>query len=745
MNLIKSDASNESKLTAQELFAKGLELFQKGQGHEAEIFFTQSLALDPDHLDALNLAGICAFQRQDYENALCLLHQANTINSQSPYTHNTLGLIYQDLQCHTEALNHFDLALGLQANLPEVHNNRGNALKSLSQSQKAIESYKKALELRPEYTEAHNNLGVTLQELGKLEDALACFERAIQLNHNYAEAFNNAGNTFQQANNYQMAIECYEKALQINPNYVDAYINCGNTFKASKEFDRALDCYKKVIQVESRSSLAHYLMGEVYYEIGNARAAQLSYQTAIEIKPDFPEARFAFAVAQIPKVFTSNDSIEQTRKRFKEELDSLEQWLPTSKAIKGFTGIGGHQPFYLAYQELDNKDLIARYSNLGTTILKFWQKDRGMIYQPSPNKGRIHLGIVSAHFSNHPVWHAITKGLLVNIDKAKFEIHLFDLGKSEDDETALAKKNGASYTCGRHDLKQWSRNILEMNIEILLFPEIGMDPLTREIASLRLAPIQIASWGHPETTGLKTIDYFLSAENLEPENAQQNYSEKLVLLPNLGTYFEPSNIQASNLNLKELGINGAIPILLCPGSPSKYSPENDYVFTEIAKKLKKCQFIFFDFQKHLTNILKERLEQKFQNEGLVINEYVKFIPFLDKESFCSLMQQSDLYLDTIGFSGFNTAIQAIECDLPIVTMDGEFMRGRLASGLLKRIGLNPLIAKSKDEYITFAIELACNKEKIKQIKAQIKVNKNFLFADMIPVQAFESFLLTRCN
>jgi len=83
--------------------------------------------------------------------------------------------------------------------------------------------------------------------------------------------------------------------------------------------------------------------------------------------------------------------------------------------------------------------------------------------------------------------------------------------------------------------------------------------------------------------------------------------------------------------------------------------------------------------------------------------------------------------------------------LPIVTMDGEFMRGRLASGLLKRIGLNPLIAKSKDGYITFAIELACNKEKIKQIKAQIKVNKNFLFADMIPVQAFESFLLTRCN
>jgi len=166
---------------------------------------------------------------------------------------------------------------------------------------------------------------------------------------------------------------------------------------------------------------------------------------------------------------------------------------------------------------------------------------------------------------------------------------------------------------------------------------------------------------------------------------------------------------------------------------------------EIAKKLKKCQFIFFDFQKHLTNILKERLEKKFQNEGLVINEYVKFIPFLDKENFYSLMQQSDLYLDTIGFSGFNTAIQAIECDLPIVTMDGEFMRGRLASGLLKRIGLNPLIAKSKDGYITFAIELACNKEKIKQIKAQIKVNKNFLFADMIPVQAFESFLLTRCN
>ena len=55
-----------------------------------------------------------------------------------------------------------------------------------------------------------------------------------------------------------------------------------------------------------------------------------------------------------------------------------------------------------------------------------------------------------------------------------------------------------------------------------------MDKLTIQLASMRLAPIQLCSFGHPETSGLRTIDYYISSELLETTESQSFYSEKLI-------------------------------------------------------------------------------------------------------------------------------------------------------------------------------------------------------------------------
>ena len=704
---------SESQLQAQALFSEGLSLFQAGKLQEAEMQFAHALALNPKNIDALNLAGICAYQKQEYESALHFLKQANELEPRSPYTHNTIGLIQHARKQYSAALAEFDIALNFQNNLPEIHNHRGNALKCLLRLQPAIESYQTAIQLNPNYVEAFNNLGVTLKELGNFDEALACFDSAIRINPNYAEAFNNAGTVFQETGNIDEALQCYEQALQIKPNYIEALLNYGNTLKKIKNFDGALQAYQKTLRIDPNLALAHYLIGEVLYEKGDTLAAQESYRLAISIESDYPDARFGLAIATIPKVFPTGESIQKSREAFESELDELERWLPTSKVIEGFTNIGAHQPFYLAYQELDNKNLLTRFGKMGCDILKRWQESKGIKHQTPSSSGPIRLGIVSAHFSSHPVWHAITKGLLLNLDPKLLEVHLFDLAKSEDEETIIAKEHCTSYTQGKKTLLEWAQSIVDLKIEALLYPEIGMDPLTRELASLRLAPIQMVSWGHPATTGLPTIDYFISGEELEPSNPDENYSEKLIKLPNLGCFFEPSAATPSNLAIEDLGLRRDQPILLCPGSPSKYSPKNDEVLVKIAKRLGKCQLVFFDFQSELTKNLKSRLASCFQKEGLKLDEYVKFIPFQSKENFYALMKQSDLYLDTIGFSGFNTAMQAIECNLPVVTKEGQFMRGRLASGILNKLDMESLVAKSNEQYIEITLDLILNKEKLR--------------------------------
>jgi len=268
-----------------------------------------------------------------------------------------------------------------------------------------------------------------------------------------------------------------------------------------------------------------------------------------------------------------------------------------------------------------------------------------------------------------------------------------------------------------------------------------MDTTTKALACLRLSPIQVVSWGHPETTGLPTIDYYLSGQCLEPEGVNLNYCEELVQLPNLGTYFEHQPVQANDSDLAALEIDSTLPILLCAGSPSKYTPVHDLIFASIAKKLGQCQFIFFNFDENLTPIFKGRIEQAFSKNQLNPNEFIRFIPFLKQEEFFDLMQKADVYLDTIGFSGFNTAMQAIECNLPVVTMEGARLRGRLASAILNKMGLAELICKTEVSYVDLVVELIQNPELLISYKVAIAKSKINLFNDLEPIRALENFLI----
>jgi protein O-GlcNAc transferase len=108
----------------------------------------------------------------------------------------------------------------------------------------------------------------------------------------------------------------------------------------------------------------------------------------------------------------------------------------------------------------------------------------------------------------------------------------------------------------------------------------------------------------------------------------------------------------------------------------------------------------------------------------------------------TLVRKADIYLDTIGFSGFNTAMQAIECGLPIVTREGHFMRGRLASGIYRRMGLPELIAESDEEYIDLAVRLAADVSYNRQTRERIAAHRSRLFGDLVPIRAFEEFLIS---
>jgi len=253
-------------------------------------------------------------------------------------------------------------------------------------------------------------------------------------------------------------------------------------------------------------------------------------------------------------------------------------------------------------------------------------------------------------------------------------------------------------------LTDWVDAISGQDLDVILYPEIGSDLLAVRLAALRLAPVQAVSWGHPETSGLPTIDLFVSAEAFEAGTGQNNYSERLVRLPNLGVYVEPLALPNVNLDFKSLKLPENQPLLLCPGQPFKYAPQYDEVWMRIAKGLQKNSFfrngaiarlVFFRSHNDTWDrVLEKRLRAAFAKNGVDFDRHVTILPFLEHAQFFSLMRRSSLMLDTLGFSGFNTALQGIECDLPVLAFEGDFLRGRLASGIMRELELPELVATS---------------------------------------------------
>src|SRR5262249_52464564 len=194
--------------------------------------------------------------------------------------------------------------------------------------------------------------------------------------------------------------------------------------------------------------------------------------------------------------------------------------------------------------------------------------------------------------------------------------------------------------------------------------------------------------------------------------------------------------------LRELGIREDGAVLVCPGVPFKYAPQYDWIFPELARRLGNCQFVFFDHRAQAQmERMRVRLRAAFVAQGLDPDRFLVFAPWLTKAAFQGVMSQAHACLDTIGFSGFNTALQSVQAGLPIVTREGRFLRGRFASGILKRMGLSELVAASEQGYVELAERIARDSAYRERVTTRIKGNRDSLYRDAAPIGALAEFLL----
>jgi protein O-GlcNAc transferase len=267
--------------------------------------------------------------------------------------------------------------------------------------------------------------------------------------------------------------------------------------------------------------------------------------------------------------------------------------------------------------------------------------------------------------------------------------------------------------------------------------------MTLRLASLRLAPVQCSSLGHPETTGLPTIDYYLSSDLMEPQDGDEHYTEQLIRLPNLGFSYTPPTVPYQEVSRERLGLRKTSILYLCSHALFTYLPRYDDVFPRIAGQAGDCQFLFIahqDEKSPVTVKFHDRLKAAFQRFNMLDKPYVVFLPSLSPARYHAVNTISDIFLDSIGWSANNSTFEAIACNLPVITMPGSLMRQRHCAGILTMMGVTDTVASSHDEYVDMAVRLGKDTALRGQISQKIAVQKHRLYNDKACIRGLEDFL-----
>ena len=181
--------------------------------------------------------------------------------------------------------------------------------------------------------------------------------------------------------------------------------------------------------------------------------------------------------------------------------------------------------FFLAYQGRNDRDLQRRYGALVAATVA--ERFAPIPLAPPPRPGEpIRVGIVSGFFWLHSNWKIPIKGWLSQLDRRRFTLFGYHTGQRQDEATREAASLCQRFVQGPLSLARWREAIGVDAPHVLIYPEVGMDPAAALLAAQRLAPVQCISWGHPDTSGLPTIDYYLSSALMELPEAQAHYTER---------------------------------------------------------------------------------------------------------------------------------------------------------------------------------------------------------------------------
>jgi predicted O-linked N-acetylglucosamine transferase (SPINDLY family) len=681
-------------------------LYRAGRLEEAYGAGLRLTSLRPDDADLLQLIGGIAVQSGRMEDGAALLFRAAEI-----------------------APDNFDILLHL-----------GGALHGAGRLKEAEAVLRRALTRCPDHGDALNNLGAVIEARGRPGEAAGLFRLATEAMPEFAKAHLNLGKALFATGNSGPAEAAFSRALDLDDGLIEALIGLGNAVKGQGRHEQAVAAYRRGIELEPLNASAHYNLGITLHVLGEQAAARAELEKVMEIEPS-PGARVQLALL-FPVIPASMDEIMEARAKATTELDAM---IAEGVRINDPYTETRFTNFYLAYNGVNDRPLqqkIARFYLSACPGLD-WTAPHCEKAGKKPGKAkgeRIRLAIASAFFYDQTVGR-LYRGIIENLDKNKFEIVIFRASSKRDDMAdAIDGAADKVVALDTGNLNAARGQIAAEEADVLFYPDIGMTTLTFFLAFARLAPVQCVSWGHPVTTGIANLDYFISNRYLEPEGAEDHYSENLKRLEGFPMYSLAPDLPQNPPGRAHYGLPEGAALYLCPHTLFKFHPDFDRTLGALLERDADGRLVLITdgFGGAWENKLMKRFRAAFGDAaGRVI-----FLPRQVESDFYGLLALADAIIDVPHFTGGYTSQEAFAFGAPIVSWPGEFMRGRVTCAFYRKMGIEDLICGSEEEFLKTAYRLAHDRPWRRSLSARIREKSAVLFEDLSVVREMENFFVT---
>jgi predicted O-linked N-acetylglucosamine transferase (SPINDLY family) len=533
------------------------------------------------------------------------------------------------------------------------------------------------------------------------------------------------------------ALQAWRAVLEADPRHPDALRALIRDRLAAGDRAGTIELADRLLAAHPRALDAYYSRGIAHLQAREPVAAGAAFRELARRDPNHLPARWAGANLPAHAVFPDQAAVDDYVAgclRVLDEFEALGDPPPPQRLLlRAALTLGTN--FDLHYHVEDSRDVQRR---TGALVARHARALEGQPTIARVARERPRVLVVSSLLREHSVGRLFER-VVTGLDRGALEVHVLSAGDRRDGLTARVESAVEHFTHDERGIDAWRAHVLEVAPDVLLYLDLGMEPLLTWLAAQRLAPVQCTLWGHPVTSGLDSIDWFLTADLMEREGGEADYTERVFRLPGLGCRFAPLDADAAALR----GARAAgAPRLGMPQSAYKVTPRLDPLLARIAAALPGATLEFAPgLDDAGREALRARLARAFADAGADPARQLVMVAPMEPRDWLTHFAGLDLNLDAIGWSGGVTSLELFWVGVPTLTLPRRSMRSRHTLGMLKRLELDHvLVAHDPDDYVRRAVDLARSPDQLAELSARILERRDRLYDDPAVSRALQDFL-----